>query len=278
MPHQAAEMPARRRDRVEITGRVALETVFASEADNLRSLPTNETDGDGPDPDRALRESIAERGVLQPIGVAVDRSLSKPYRYRLVYGFRRFRAALDVGFETVPAVLVTGDAKAQGFANLTENMLRADLAPWELMDALYRLKQAHPDVTSGELAAACGRSSSHVLNLLRLRTKLCPELLEAYREQGSIMHLAHLLTVCARDPEDQTRLYNVLVSGSKGGRPTGARKEPVKNEPVSAKKAKVWLARAKKESKARPSEFLNGVVYALLCVLQRERFDLDAHE
>jgi hypothetical protein len=163
-------------------------------------------------------------------------------------------------------------------ANLTENMVRANLAPWELMEALHRLRQMHPDLPTAELARASGRSSAHVSNLLRLRAKLCPELLEAYQEQGHLMHLGALLSVCAKEPAEQVGLYNTLVSGSKGGRPTGSTKRRGKNEPATHKQIQQMFRKARRESKERPSVFLNGVVYALLCVLGKERFELEVVE
>lgn len=259
-------------------GPVPLEEVFADERANLRALPTNEADGDHPDPDQALRESIEKSGVLQPVGVARAEGLEAPYRYRLVFGFRRFRAAKALGLTDIPAVLVGGQAVDHDLANLTENMVRANLAPWELMEALHRLRQMHPDLPTAELARASGRSSAHVSNLLRLRSKLCPELLEAYQEQGHLMHLGALLSVCAKEPAEQVGLYNTLVSGSKGGRPTGSTKRRGKNEPATYKQIQQMFRKARRESKERPSVFLNGVVYALLCVLGKERFELEVVE
>jgi hypothetical protein len=89
------------------------------------------------------------------------------------------------------------------------------------------------------------------------------------------MHLGALLSVCAKQPEEQVALYNAMVSGSKGGRPTGSTKQRSKNEPATEKQIRSWLSKVRRESKAKPSAFLDGAMYALLCVLGRERFSLE---
>lgn len=257
--------------------RVPLSCVRADESTNYRLESTDQADGDNPTADQALRESIAAQGVLQPVGV-VPLKDDDEHDFALVYGFRRFKAAKALGFSDIPAVLVEGSsATAEGrkLANLAENMVRANLSPAELMDALGRVKEAHPDLSGADLARAVGRHPNHVNNLLRLRRLLCPELLDAYRERGQAMSLRYLVQVCTMRPEEQAAAYNELVVGAKGGRPAGTTDEARgKVKTAAQKRVAKWLVEAKRANKRAPSAFLQGIVYALLCVQGREKFEL----
>lgn len=212
--------------------------------------------------DAALRESIAREGLLQPLGVA-PRDGKPPWS--LVYGFRRHRAAMELGLPEVPVVEVPADrARA---ANLAENALRSDLSPWELLEALARARDEKPKQPMDELAAEVGLSPAHVANLLRLRRKLCPELLEAYRERGRTMHLRYLLRVCTMPHADQAAAYSALVTGSRGGRPLGA--ESGSRPPrglAEPKHLRKWL---RELDAGPPSQFTRGAKMALECALGR---------
>ncbi len=89
------------------------------------------------DPERyaALRRSIAQQGILQPV-------LLRPRgeRYQLVAGARRVRAARELGLQTVPALVrELNDIQAQELA-LLENLQREGLSPveetWATLDLL----------------------------------------------------------------------------------------------------------------------------------------------
>src|SRR6478735_2054697 len=69
-----------------------------------------------------LKESILEYGIIQPL--IVRKSIKG---YEIVVGERRFRAAKEAGFETVPVVLKElTDEKMMELA-LLENLQREDL-------------------------------------------------------------------------------------------------------------------------------------------------------
>lgn len=102
-----------------------------------------------PDPDQprkefeagtleALAQSIRERGVLQPIRVRWDSTLSK---WILIAGERRYRAAQKAGLEQVPVVMVEGALTAAEILEeqLIENLVRQDLKPIEHAQAFSRL-------------------------------------------------------------------------------------------------------------------------------------------
>jgi ParB family chromosome partitioning protein len=84
-----------------------------------------------------LAATIAEYGLLQPLGV-VDLGRS---RYRVVYGNRRRLAALKLGLERVPCVLLDPDDPRAFLRQLTENLQRRDLNDLEQARAFQKLRE-----------------------------------------------------------------------------------------------------------------------------------------
>ncbi|MDX6723995.1 MAG: ParB family transcriptional regulator, chromosome partitioning protein, partial [Solirubrobacteraceae bacterium] len=76
---------------------------------------------------KALSESVAERGVLQPVLVRPQPGGT----YELVAGERRWRAAQLAGLETMPALVQHRADDASLEIALIENMARQDLNPVE---------------------------------------------------------------------------------------------------------------------------------------------------
>jgi ParB family chromosome partitioning protein len=83
-----------------------------------------------------LAATIAEYGLLQPLGV-VDIGRG---RYRVVYGNRRRLAALQLGLERVPCILLDADDPQIFVRQLTENLQRRDLNDLEQAVAFARLR------------------------------------------------------------------------------------------------------------------------------------------
>ncbi len=83
-----------------------------------------------------LAETIAEHGLLQPIGVT---ELGRG-RYRVVYGNRRRLAALKLDLEKVPCILLGADDPRTLIQQLTENLQRRDLNDLEKALAFARLR------------------------------------------------------------------------------------------------------------------------------------------
>ena len=109
-----------------------------------------------------LAHSIREFGLLQPI---VVRPVSDGFE--LVMGERRWRAALQVGAETVAAIVRrTEDADLLRDA-LLENIHRTNLNPLEEAAAYQQLLEEF-DVTQEELAGRLGRSRPVISNTIRL--------------------------------------------------------------------------------------------------------------
>lgn len=116
-----------------------------------------------PDALQALANSIADRGVLQPI-------LVRPMpggRYELVAGERRWRATQLAGLGELPALVQERDDATTLQAALIENMARADLNPVEEARAISALVE-DMGLTREAVGRMVGRSRVAISNLLRI--------------------------------------------------------------------------------------------------------------
>ena len=109
-----------------------------------------------------LAQSIAQRGVLQPIVV-------RPHGtgYQIVAGERRWRAAQRARLHEVPVIVRTFDDTETLEVALVENIQRQDLNAIEEAEAYHRLIEdfGHTQDALGKLV---NKSRSHIANLLRL--------------------------------------------------------------------------------------------------------------
>lgn len=111
-----------------------------------------------------LAESIAEKGVIQPLLV----TRGKGNRYNLIAGERRLRAARMAGHDEVPVVLMDSNGKGENLElALIENLQRHDLNPIEEAMAYSRLINDF-GLTQEGVARKVGRQRSTVTNILRL--------------------------------------------------------------------------------------------------------------
>lgn len=110
-----------------------------------------------------LAESIAQRGVIQPIIVRPDGAEG----YQIVAGERRWRAAQRAQLHRIPAIVRDFDEAETLEIALIENIQREELNPIEEAQAYRRLiaQFGHSQDALGRLV---GKSRSHVANLMRL--------------------------------------------------------------------------------------------------------------
>ncbi|MEO7980150.1 MAG: ParB/RepB/Spo0J family partition protein, partial [Sporichthyaceae bacterium] len=114
-----------------------------------------------------LVHSLREVGLLQPIVVRPVGGEPGAERYELIMGERRWRAAREAGFTSIPAIVrSTGDDVMLRDA-LLENLHRSQLNPLEEAAAYDQLLQDF-GCTHDELAGRIGRSRPQISNTLRL--------------------------------------------------------------------------------------------------------------
>lgn len=122
-----------------------------------------------------LAATIAERGLLQPLGV-IDVGGG---RYRVVYGGRRRAAAEQLGLERVPCIVLDGDDPDLLLRQLIENIQRQDLNDVEqgrayarlrsrLVEERGKLPESELDEAVGQAVGLSGRTVRRYLGLLDL--------------------------------------------------------------------------------------------------------------
>lgn len=112
-----------------------------------------------------LAQSIAEKGIIQPIIVRID-----PYNavlYQIVAGERRWRAAQLAQLHEVPVIVRQMDDTEVLEVAIIENVQRTDLNPVEEALGFRQLMDSYGH-TQEKLAKALGKSRSHIANILRL--------------------------------------------------------------------------------------------------------------
>lgn len=109
-----------------------------------------------------LAESIAKRGVIQPIIVRPQGG-----GFQIVAGERRWRAAQRAQLHRIPAIVRDFDEAETLEIALIENIQREDLNPIEEAEA-YRKLIAEFHHSQDALGRIVGKSRSHIANLMRL--------------------------------------------------------------------------------------------------------------
>ncbi len=112
-----------------------------------------------------LSQSIAVHGVLQPI--LVREKPGSEGRYEIIAGERRWRAAQKAQLHEVPILIKNFDNETALEVALIENLQREDLNAIEEAAGYRRLMNEFGH-TQEKLAAALGKSRSHVANMVRL--------------------------------------------------------------------------------------------------------------
>ncbi len=139
-----------------------------------------------------LAASIRQHGLIQPITVRPNSD-----GFEIVAGARRFRAAQMAELFSVPVHIVEiDDAHALELA-LAENVLRADVHPYEEAAGLRRLLDM-PGYDVATLAEKFGKSASHIYARLSL-LQLIPEVAEAFTQDRIAASHANLI---ARLPQE----------------------------------------------------------------------------
>ena len=119
-----------------------------------------------------LADSIRQYGILQPLTVRRTDG-EDGFRYELIAGERRLRAAKMLGLKTVPCILSDVDDEISAELALVENMLRENLGIFEQAMAFSALSEKY-GLTQEEIAQKMSLSQSAVANKIRL-LKLSPE-------------------------------------------------------------------------------------------------------
>jgi ParB family transcriptional regulator, chromosome partitioning protein len=160
-----------------------------------------------------LAATIAEHGLLQPLGVVE----AGHGRYRVVYGNRRRAAAVKLGLERVPCVLLDAADPHTLIQQLTENIQRQDLNDLEKARAFARLREdlaadgrqhaeGELDELTGRTVGLASRTVRRYLGLLEL-----PDEVQAMLRDGelTVTQAQHLRRIA--NPRTQIELARAAV-------------------------------------------------------------------
>lgn len=151
-----------------------------------------------------LKNSIAEKGIIQPITVRrVDDG------YELIAGERRLRAVTALNIESIPAyVLEVRSDEEMLELSLIENIQREDLNPIDIARAYNKLL-VDCNLTQEAVAKRVGKERSTVANFLRL-LKLPPMIQESLRSgQLDMGHARALITI--EDEQLQKSIWEKII-------------------------------------------------------------------
>jgi len=179
---------------------------------SLRELPLADIRPNRYQPRRAfdpaalkeLKDSLQANGLLQPV---VVRQVGNGYE--LVAGERRWRAAKDLGWKRIPAVVREVDEQTLLTLALVENLQRASLSPIDEAEGYERLgREFH--LSHAEIAQAVGRERSTVANAIRLLQ--LPKSVQQLLDDGALSagHARALLSL--ENDKDIARLAREAVA------------------------------------------------------------------
>jgi ParB family transcriptional regulator, chromosome partitioning protein len=150
-----------------------------------------------------LAQSIRARGILQPL--LVRPHPTRPGRFQIIAGERRWRAAGAAGVHEVPTLVrEMADTDAAAIA-LVENLQRQDLSAIDEAEGYERLISQF-GLTQESVGQSIGKSRSHVSNMLRLLNLPTP-VKEALR--NGIISAGHARALLAH-PEPETAMRDVV--------------------------------------------------------------------
>ncbi len=130
----------------------------------IRSNPFQPRKSFRPDELRELQESLQSSGLLQPVTV---RQSPQGKGYELIAGERRLRAAAELGWEKIPAVVKNLSDQEILTLALIENLQRTDLNPIEEAEGYDQLIRDF-GYTQQSVASMVGKDRSTVANVLRI--------------------------------------------------------------------------------------------------------------
>ena len=174
------------------------------EIDRIMQNPNQPRKNFGKEKLDELMKSIEENGILQPIVVR-----RKEGRFEIVFGERRYRAALQLGYARIPAIIREDvDDKNSLLIALVENLQRDELNPLETANAYNSIINEF-QITQEELSKMVGKSSVAVSTTLRL-IKLAASV-KNFVTQGKLSEGHARALVSVKTPELQAEICKKIM-------------------------------------------------------------------
>jgi len=123
-----------------LEGRRRLGGAFTIALNRIRPDPDQPRRRLDTDAQKELTDSVKRLGVLQPITV---RFLEAENTYQVITGERRYHAARAAGLTEIPCWVQSPKEDEVLLHQIVENWQRLDIPPYDLADALARLRDAN---------------------------------------------------------------------------------------------------------------------------------------
>jgi len=177
-----------------------------------------------------LVNSIKEKGILEPVILRTRQD-----HYELITGERRFRAAMEVGLRTIPAIVREATDNEMLEIALIENLQREDLNPLEEAEG-YKMLIEKFSLTQEELARKISKDRATIANTLRLLN--LPQEIKDYISKNMLTegHGRTLLSI--ENPVLQLSLARKIVKRGLSVRESEAAVNNLKGESKKLKAAK----------------------------------------
>ncbi len=170
------------------------------EVSKVRPNPFQPRENFDPTALQELKQSISEKGIIQPISVRVANS-----GYELIAGERRLRAVSELGLDRIPAYVmeVTTDEEMIELS-LIENIQRENLNAVDEAKG-YQTLVIKFNLTQDEVAKKVGKDRTTITNSLRILR--LPKIIQdsLIKDEISAGHARALLTLSKK--EDQVNLW-----------------------------------------------------------------------
>ncbi len=151
-----------------------------------------------------LAGSIKKHGIIQPLVV----SSVNDWKYQLIAGERRLRAAKLAGLSKVPVIVRSYTEQQQLEVALIENIQRKDLRPLELAVAYQKLVDQF-NLTHVQIGESVGKATSTITNILRLQNLTRKGKIALNDGTISEGHARTLLSLT--DPVQQDKFLNYII-------------------------------------------------------------------
>jgi ParB family chromosome partitioning protein len=172
-----------------------------------------------------LEASLAASGLLQPITVR-----RRGDAYELIAGERRLRAATNIGWTEISAIIRDFDDQTMLVLALVENLQRSNLNALEEARG-YRKLIDDFKLTQQQVAEAVGKDRTTITNLLRVLS--LPEAVQQMVEQG-VLTAGHARALLALESRDSVSLLaNEAAAGGLSVRELEQRVRELSNRPSS---------------------------------------------
>lgn len=198
----ALPLPEQSPTPASLEGRHRLGGAFAIARDRIRPDPNQPRRRLDTEAQKELADSVKRLGILQPITV---RYIESDRIYQIIAGERRYQAACDAQLSEIPCWVQEPKEKDVLLHQIVENWQRLDMHPYDLADALARLRDAN-GYTQKDLARETGKSNGEISKLLAL-LDLAPTVQKIAREdtEGRFTR-RHLYAIRSLPAPEQLRL------------------------------------------------------------------------